>query len=132
MTSVTVASYNIHWGRRTRGLQRNETFDVVEACRQIDADVLAVQKVWKPDGAPSIAEDVAHALGYELHEMWSARAVVSPRCLVVGRTGEPQGDGDWGQALLTRVPCGPVTDHRLSGFLLDATDRAVMEAEIEL
>jgi endonuclease/exonuclease/phosphatase family metal-dependent hydrolase len=132
MTSVTVASYNIHWGRRTRDPGRNEAFDVVADCRRIDADVLALQEVWKPDDGPSVAEEVADALGYEFHEMWTARAVVSPRCLVVGRTGEPQGDGDWGQALLTRVPCGPVTDHRLSGFLLDATDRAVMEAEIEL
>src|SRR5947199_1384384 len=121
MRSVSVASFNIHWGRRQRSPRRWQPFDVVEACRQLDVDVLALQEVWRPDGGVSVAQEVATALGYEIHECWTARAIVSPRCQVVGRTGESQGDGDWGQAILTRVPRAPVTDGRLSGFLLDLT-----------
>jgi endonuclease/exonuclease/phosphatase family metal-dependent hydrolase len=132
MRSVTVGSYNIHWGRRSREPGRWEPYDVVEACRRLDVDVLALQEVWRPDGQPSVAEEVADDLGYEAHQVWTARSIVKPRCQLVGRPGEPVGDGDWGQALLTRVPRGPVTDARLSGFLFDLTDRAVVRTEIEL
>src|SRR4051812_956884 len=122
MRDCTVATFNLHWGRRARTFR---PYDVVEACREIDADVLALQEVWRPDGGPSIAEEVAVALGYELHETWTARAASQPKCHVVGRSGTPVGDGDCGQALLTRIPRGPVTEHRLDAFLFDISDRAV-------
>src|SRR5207245_2087618 len=107
-------------------------FDVLEACRRLDADVLALQEVWRPDHETSAAEDVADKLGYQIHEMWTGRAVVEPTCHIVGHTGDPVGTGDWGQALLTRVPRGPVTEHRLDGFLFDPNDRAVMTTDIEI
>ncbi|MEY2421093.1 MAG: hypothetical protein QOI95_1160 [Acidimicrobiaceae bacterium] len=129
MQSVTVASFNIHWGRAPRSFK---PYDLVEACRRLDADVLALQEVWRPDGGRSVAEEVADALGYEIHQVWSARAVQDPKCRLVGRTGQAVGTGDWGQALLTRVPRSPVTEHRLDGFLYDNIDRAVMTTDIEL
>src|SRR5947209_377384 len=132
MGSVTVGSYNIHWGRWHRGPRRWERFDVVDACRQVDTDVLALQEVWRPDGGPSVAQEVAETLGYDLHEVWTARVVTEPTCRLVGRTGDSAGTGDLGQALLTRVPRGPVSDNRLSGFLLDHTDRTVLKTEIDV
>jgi endonuclease/exonuclease/phosphatase family metal-dependent hydrolase len=129
MQSLSVASFNIHWARHPRSY---EPVDIVEACRRLDADVLALQEVWRPDGGTSVAEEVADTLGYAIHETWTGRAVVEPRCHLVGHTGEPVGAGDWGQALLTRVPRGPVTDHRLDGFLFDPIDRAVMTTDIEI
>src|SRR3954447_355811 len=132
MRSVSVASYNVHWGRRQRPPRQWQPHDVVAACTELEVDVLAMQEVWRPDGGISVAQEVADALGYELHESWTARAIVRPRCQIVGGPGEKVGTGDWGQALLTRVPRGPVTDHRLEGFLFDPTDRAVLKTEIEL
>jgi endonuclease/exonuclease/phosphatase family metal-dependent hydrolase len=132
MSSVTVGSYNVRWGLRHGGRRRWERFDVVDACRHLDADVLALLEVWRPDGSPSVAQEVAGALGYDLHEAWTARGVTEPTCKLVGRTGEPVGTGDLGQALLTRVPRGPVIDNRLAGFVLDYTDRTVLTTEIEL
>ena len=123
------ASFNIHWGRNPRS---HEPFDLVDSCRALDADVIALQEVWRPDGGRSVAEQVAAELGYELFELWSSRAVVEPRCRIVGRTDEAVGTGDWGQALLTRMPRGPVTEHRLDAFLLDPVDRAVMTTEVEV
>jgi endonuclease/exonuclease/phosphatase family metal-dependent hydrolase len=64
--------------------------------------------------------------------MWTGRIAVDPKHSIVGRTGDSIGTGDWGQALLTRVPRGPVTEHRLRGFFFDKIDRAVMTADIEL
>ncbi|MBV8982047.1 MAG: endonuclease/exonuclease/phosphatase family protein [Acidimicrobiia bacterium] len=132
MRSVTVGSYNIHWGHRRLAPRRAEPFDVVAACRQLDVDILALQEVWRPDGGPSVADEVAATLGYDVHHAWTARAVVKPKCEVVSRTGGTEGDGDWGQALLARVPTGPVTEERLSGFLMDATDRAVLKTHLDL
>lgn len=59
------ASYNVHagidgWGR---------PHDVVGVCRQIDADVLVLQESWRPEGRPSVADEVAEALGYALTEV---------------------------------------------------------------
>src|SRR4051812_8489079 len=99
MRDCAVASFNLHWGRRPRTFA---AYDVVDACRQLDADVLALQEVWRPDGARSVAAEVAHSLGYDLHETWTARAAVEPRCHVAGRPGTGVGGGDWGLALLTR------------------------------
>jgi endonuclease/exonuclease/phosphatase family metal-dependent hydrolase len=129
MDSVTVGSFNIHWGRTRRVF---EPFDVVGACRQLDVDVLALQEVWEPDGEPSIAQEVAEALGYDVHEIWTARGVTEPRVKLVGRPGEKVGDGHCGEAILTRVPHGAVTEHRLAGFLFDYTDRAVISTHVEL
>jgi len=129
MQSLTVASFNIHWGHRLRSYK---PFDVVDACRQLDADVLALQEVWRPDGGTSTAAEVAETLGYDCHETWTGRAIVDPKCQLVGRTGESAGTGDWGQALLTRVPCGPVTVHRLRGFLFDPVDRTVITTDVVL
>ena len=44
MPDLTIASYNIHWGRgpKRRG---HPPFDVVAACRRLDADVLVLQEI---------------------------------------------------------------------------------------
>lgn len=60
MPDIVVATLNVHggvdgWGR---------PFDVAEACRQLDADVLAVQELWSPIGSDAGAE-LAAVLGCE-------------------------------------------------------------------
>jgi endonuclease/exonuclease/phosphatase family metal-dependent hydrolase len=64
MADLSIASFNIHagvdgWGR---------PYDIVEACRTVDADVLVLQESWGPKGEPSSAELVAQHLGYSLTE----------------------------------------------------------------
>src|SRR3954451_16500752 len=110
MRSCTVATFNTHWGRRPKTY---EPYDVIDGCRELDADVLALQEVWRPDGDSSTAELVARTLGYDLHEVWTGRAVVEPKPRIVGGVGSTEGDGDWGQALLTRIPHGRVAEHHL-------------------
>jgi endonuclease/exonuclease/phosphatase family metal-dependent hydrolase len=129
LPSFTVASFNLHWGRQPRS---GRAYDVVGACRALDADVLALQEVWHPDGEPSTAAEVAAALGYEVHERWTTRSVVRPRPYTVGRAGAAAGDGDCGQALLTRLPRRPVVDHDLGRFLFDDSDRFVLRTEIQV
>jgi len=71
-----VASFNTHagvdgWGR---------PYDVVAACRRIDADVLVLQEVWTPvgGGPPGTAEQVAGALAYRVDSFPLARCVLYP------------------------------------------------------
>ncbi len=69
MRRVVVASFNVHggvdgWGR---------PFDVLDACRRIDADVLMLQESWAPDGDEPMAERLARLLGYRALELTFAR-----------------------------------------------------------
>ena len=80
---LSVASFNLHagidgWGR---------PFDVVGACRSIDADVLVLQECWSPDAGPGDAKAVGSALGYDVFERELAR----------GRRGGalPEADDRW-------------------------------------
>ncbi len=64
-SEFVVATYNVHagidgWGR---------PHDVLGVCRQIDADVLVLQESWRPDGRPSLAQEVGDSLGYEVTEV---------------------------------------------------------------
>lgn len=63
-SSLVVANFNVHagidgWGR---------PFDVVAACRRIDADVLVLEETWMPDDGPGLAATVGAALGYRIVE----------------------------------------------------------------
>jgi endonuclease/exonuclease/phosphatase family metal-dependent hydrolase len=100
MPPLTVASFNVHggvdgWGR---------PFDVVEACREIGADVLMLQESWAPDDGVSVAEEVARQLGYVAVELAFAR----------GRIAAPQvvGDPRWGPRLWARSHHGMRLDRR--------------------
>ena len=60
---LAVATFNVHcgvdgWGR---------PFDVVGACRDLDADVLVLQETWTPEDGIGTADQVAGALGYQVH-----------------------------------------------------------------
>ncbi len=90
MPRLVVASFNVHggvdgWGR---------PFDVVDACRRIDADVLMLQECWLPDRGVSSTEHVASQLGYTAVELAFARG------RLVGPPDDPP--HRWGPRLLTR------------------------------
>jgi endonuclease/exonuclease/phosphatase family metal-dependent hydrolase len=65
-----VASFNAHagmdgWGR---------PYDLTDACRRLDADVVVLQETFAPLDGPSQADGVAAALGYTPFELPLARA----------------------------------------------------------
>lgn len=74
MPSLVVATFNAHggvdgWGR---------PFDLVEVCRELDADVLFLQEAWSPTDGPAQADTVATALGYEVVSRPMAPVVLYP------------------------------------------------------
>ena len=98
MAELTVASFNLHWGVDHRG----RPFDVLGACLALDADVLVLQESWRPNGRVTVADEIAAAMGAELHEVafMSDRNPARPRHLAP----PPGPAGTNGLAVLSRLP----------------------------
>jgi endonuclease/exonuclease/phosphatase family metal-dependent hydrolase len=62
--TLSVATFNVHAGVDSWG----RPFDVVGACRSIDADVLVLEETWTPRDAPGIAAAAGRELGYAVFE----------------------------------------------------------------
>ncbi len=98
MDTLSIASFNTHWGVTLTG----RPFDVVGAAVALDPDVLVLQESWRPNGEPGYAATIAAHLGASLHElpMMSDRNPARPRHLVI-----PAGPtGDCGLAVISRRP----------------------------
>ena len=152
--TLALATFNTHlgvdgWGR---------PYDVVAACRSLDADVLVLQEAWAPDGAPSLARRVADVLGYELaEEVLGHGRLLDPDPGADDHWGPPLGllsgilhvdddprwrqrrsgvrrsggrHGSWGVALLVRVPCRFLGVTRLTPLRRDPVGRAVLSCEV--
>lgn len=156
LASVTLATFNIHmgvdgWGR---------PHDIAGRCRVLDADVYVLQENWAPDdGSPSNAAHIAGELGLEvvaevalahgrLHSphpaadhRWGPPLVFAPKTLRLDGehwdTSRQKGDrtfvrGQWGIALLSRVPLRDVDVISLGHLRRDAARRAVIRAVVDL
>ncbi|MGH9074533.1 MAG: endonuclease/exonuclease/phosphatase family protein [Acidimicrobiales bacterium] len=104
MAELTVATFNIHWGMDRRG----RPYDLLAACRRLDADVLILQEVWRPDGTPGQVAELGRTLGYAVRELFLNRGVADPlprvTCPRSPGAGGGRGAGDWGLTLLSRLP----------------------------
>lgn len=92
-----MATLNLHWGEGRGGVR----FDLAEALRTIDADVVVLQEVWAPFAEPDPVAAVADRLGYE------ATSIVLHDCVDVDgyRVVAPGASkGTWGMAVLSRRP----------------------------
>lgn len=133
MPELTIASYNVQWGRRRRAL-RYEPFDLVAACRRLDADVLVLQESWAPDGEPADHQRVADELGMTVvAEARLARSVIDPEPRVVARGPDidDQGTGGWHLVGLSRLPVREASVERLPHLWFDHADRAVVGFDVE-
>jgi endonuclease/exonuclease/phosphatase family metal-dependent hydrolase len=152
MQDVVVASFNVHGG--VDGLGR--PFDVVAACRELDADLLFLQESWSPDSGPALAARVGDALGYRVQELAMTRARLSasswgpvlfqrgPWGLRVGegRPGRHPApgsknvgvveDGTWGAALLSRVALRSTTTLDLGQLRRDPARRGAIVVEVDI
>jgi endonuclease/exonuclease/phosphatase family metal-dependent hydrolase len=154
--SITLATFNIHmgvdgWGR---------PHDIAGRCRLLDADVFVLQENWVPDdGSPSNAAHIAGELGLRvvsevdlshgrLHaphpgadHRWGPPLVLAPKTLRLDgevwesskqRPDRPFVRGQWGIALLSRVPLRDVEVISLGHLKRDAARRAVIRAVVDL
>lgn len=127
---LTIGSFNVHLGRglRSTGFA---PFDVVEACRAIDTDVLVLEESWAPDGAPSDHARVAAALDMEVVvDVAMGRASVEPTARVRGRAGASTGEGGSHLAVLSRRPVERSSVTELPRLRLDNVDRYLATVDV--
>jgi endonuclease/exonuclease/phosphatase family metal-dependent hydrolase len=126
MPTLDVASFNAHWCVGRRGGE----VDLLRVCKELDADVVCLQEVWRRSDGRADHEQVAEELGYSLVETRVPRDhnnTAPPEVRAV--------DGDrswWGIALLSRVPIRSTTDHALGSVVGDAGHRMALRAELDV
>jgi endonuclease/exonuclease/phosphatase family metal-dependent hydrolase len=125
-SALRFSSFNTHFGVVPRG----RPFDVVDACRRFDSDIIALQEVWKPQGEGGFAQEAAATLGYELHQRALAPAALSGRVRVVRHRTEAE--GGWGLALLVRVPSRRQPDIDLGHVVADPAPRGALVIEVDV
>ena len=114
---LTVASYNVHYGRDRRG----RTFDVAEVCAALDADLLVVQESWLPDDSESAVDEAAARLGYQVRHVPMGPARVSgrkPRLVPKGH-----GQGMLVISMLSRLPVRAESVIEMPNMPMDAAPR---------
>ena len=133
MPELTVATFNVHWGRGRRK-DGYPAFDLTEACASIETDVLVLQESWAPDGGTAQHEEVAAALGMTAVAVPMARAVMAPAPKHLGRADAARraGDGDWCLALLSRRPIRTTAVTPLPRLPFDPWARVLLDAEIDV
>ena len=117
MPELTVASFNTHWGVDHRA----RPFDVVAPCLALDADVLVLQEVWRPNRGRCYADEIAERTGATVHEavFMSDHNSARPRHLVP----PPGPPGTCGIAVLSRLPVRKATDLLLPHAQGDVIER---------
>ena len=95
-TEIILASLNTHGGRGADG----RPYDLVAACRQLKADVIVLQEVYRPHGEPDPVEEIAAELGAEAIQAELRRDVDLRSLNISAETAR----GRWGLAVLTTVP----------------------------
>jgi endonuclease/exonuclease/phosphatase family metal-dependent hydrolase len=155
MPSVSVASFNIHAG--TDGWGR--PYDLIGACRELDAEVIVLQEVFAPLEGPSQAEAVAADLGFDCVELPLARAWRRRVPLWEGKGWEPRRpiprrdkslrvggklsgaaageaasheEGTWGLAVLSRHEITGSEAIELGRLRRDFTRRAALVVELDV
>ncbi len=155
MPELSVASLNTHagmdgWGRR---------YDLVDACRQLDADVIALQEVFAPLEETSQSDEIAAQLGYTPVELPLARAWRRKEGIQQGRGWQPRTvlpttlkairvggrvdyskrsnlagyeEGTWGIAVLSRPRVVTTEAVRLGRLRRDFTHRGALVVELDV
>jgi endonuclease/exonuclease/phosphatase family metal-dependent hydrolase len=111
-----LASLNTHGGRGADG----RPYDLEAACRQLKADIIVLQEVWRPRGGPDPVTEIAAALGAE--PLW-ADLLAETDLRGVGISSETA-PGRWGLAVLTTVPVTEYEVTDLGQVAGDSTPRA--------
>ena len=93
---VVLASLNTHGGRGADG----RPYDLAAACRQLKADIIALQEVWRPHSGPGRVDEIAAELG--------AESIAAELCSDIDlrslNISPETGRGRWGLAVLTTLP----------------------------
>jgi endonuclease/exonuclease/phosphatase family metal-dependent hydrolase len=128
-TTLTLATLNTHYGVRPARRPPAEAYDVEAALAALDAEVIVLQEVWRPDRLRGPADVAAAALGYDVH--YEATGPASADARWPRLTGE--GPGESGIAVLTRLPARRIGALAVGPTPFDpAGRRTALEVEVNV
>jgi endonuclease/exonuclease/phosphatase family metal-dependent hydrolase len=129
MTELSVASLNLHYGVRRVQHAPPQPYDVAGALKKLDADVVLLQEVWRPDGERGAVDDAAAELGFTLEHELTGRATLGTRWPHL----RPDGEGTSGIAVLTRLPMRRLGAIAIGPTFADPSPlRTALEVEIDV
>jgi endonuclease/exonuclease/phosphatase family metal-dependent hydrolase len=130
---LTVASFNVHWGRGRRRAGC-APFDVVAVCRSLEADVVVLQESWAPDDGTAQHDEVAAALGHDVVAVSLSRSNAWPAPTITSRADPYRrtGTGDWCLAVLSGLPIRSHRTHPLRQLPTDPSSRVLVEATLDV
>jgi len=126
---LSIASFNTHYGLRPWPHPPRTPYDVEAALRGLDADVLVIQELWRPDGRTGPLDAAATALGMNVHHELTGLATGATHWPHIA----PQGEGTVGIAVMTRLPARRVGTIQLGPTPRDpAPARTALHVEIDV
>lgn len=126
--AITIASLNLRFGIRPH---TEQPFDVTAAIAALDADVVALQEVWRPKHGDAPHEVAARALGYRFVDLRLPRAHNKSSPPHVRERDGMHGTW-WGVSLLSRRPILDDDAVDFRPIRLDAADRRALVAHVDL
>jgi endonuclease/exonuclease/phosphatase family metal-dependent hydrolase len=118
MSELSIVTLNLHGGQRNRGISTprlrqhgpppekaatNGAFDVADALRSFDADVLVLQESWWPDEGDAAVDVVATDIGATVHWASFGRGIVEPWPHIISARPH-RASGRIGLAVVSRLP----------------------------
>jgi endonuclease/exonuclease/phosphatase family metal-dependent hydrolase len=126
---LKLATFNTHYGVRPTRRPPADQYDLEGVLAELDADVIVLQEVWRPDRRQGRVDIAADALGYDvLYEVTGAATsdLRWPRL-------RHDGDGESGIAVLSRLPARRVGALTVGPTFGDpAPQRTALDVEVEV
>jgi endonuclease/exonuclease/phosphatase family metal-dependent hydrolase len=97
---LSLASFNTHYGFLPYLSRARIPYDVEAALRTLDAEVIVIQELWRPDRRRGVVDDAADAMGLTVHYEETGPATGHGRWPHLARSGE----GTVGVAVVTALP----------------------------
>jgi endonuclease/exonuclease/phosphatase family metal-dependent hydrolase len=98
--TLSIATFNTHYGVRPARRPPAHAYDLHAALAMLDAEVVVLQEVWRPDRIAGRVDQIARALGYEMEYEATGPATADARWPRLASAG----NGESGIAVLTRLP----------------------------
>jgi endonuclease/exonuclease/phosphatase family metal-dependent hydrolase len=130
MPRLSLASFNTHYATLPRQGTRRRVYDFATVLVGLDADVVVLQEVWRPDAGTGVIEAAAAELGVPMEYEVLGRATM------LGRWPHPttgRGEGTYGVAVLTKLPMRRIAAIPVGPTRLDPSPcRTVLHVEIDV
>jgi len=129
MSTFSLATFNTHYSVRPARRPPAEPYDMVAALDALDADIIVLQEVWRPDRTRGPVDDAAAALGLTVTFEPTGPATTDARWPHLSSDGA----GESGIAVLTRLPLRRVGSLTIGPTYLDpAPCRTALDVEIDI